>query len=61
MQNTMNYKNYIGSIEFSETDNLFFGKVLNTDALISYEGSNIRELADDFHNAIDDYVTLLTF
>ena len=27
MKNTIEYKGYIGSVEFSETDALFFGKV----------------------------------
>ena len=28
MNNTMQYKGYVGSVEFSEADGLFFGKVL---------------------------------
>ena len=28
MNNTMQYKDYLGSVEFSEKDNLFYGKVL---------------------------------
>lgn len=27
-------------------------------ALISYEGTNARELVEDFHNAVDDYLLL---
>ena len=27
MNNTMEYKGYVGSVEFSEEDALFFGKV----------------------------------
>ena len=27
MKNTMEYKGYIGSVEFSEKDNLFLGKL----------------------------------
>ena len=40
MNNTMQYKGYVGSVEFSEADGLFFGKVLGIRALISYEGTN---------------------
>ena len=56
MKNTMEYKGYIGSVEFSEEDGLFFGKVLGIRTLISYEGSNAKELVDDFHRGIDDYL-----
>ena len=51
----MEYRGYIGSVEFSEEDGLFFGKVQGIRSLISYEGENARELIDDFHNAVDNY------
>ena len=35
MNNTIEYKGYIGSVEFSEEDNLFFGKVMGIRSLIS--------------------------
>ncbi len=58
MRNTMEYKGYIGSVEFSEEDGLFFGKVQGIRSLISYEGTNATELVSDFHSAVDDYLTL---
>ena len=58
MKNTISYKGYIGSVEFSEPDELFFGKVQGIRALISYEGTTARELVADFHHAVDDYLTL---
>lgn len=56
MNNTLNYKGFIGSIEFSKEDGLFFGKVLNTNDLVSYEGITHEELKEDFQNAVDDYL-----
>ena len=56
MSNTMEYRGYLGSVEFSEKDSLFFGKVLGIRALISYEGTNAHELIADFHGAVDDYL-----
>lgn len=35
MSNTMEYKGYLGSVEFSEADGVFFGKVLGIRALLS--------------------------
>lgn len=58
MNNTFEYKGYIGSIEFSEEDTLFFGKVLGIRSLISYEGKNADELISDFHSAVDDYLAV---
>ena len=58
MSNTMEYKGYIGNIEFSEKDRTFYGKVQGIRSLISYEGENAKELIDDFHMAVDDYLQL---
>ncbi|MBR3998909.1 MAG: type II toxin-antitoxin system HicB family antitoxin [Clostridia bacterium] len=58
MNNTMEYKGYVGSVEFSEEDGLFYGKVMGIRALISYEGTTAHELVDDFHGAVEDYLAL---
>lgn len=58
MNNTMEYKGYVGSVEFSEADGVFFGKVQGIRSLISYEGTYASELVEDFHNAVDDYLSL---
>lgn len=55
--NQFKYKNYIGSIEYSEEDNTLYGKVLGIrKSLITYEGSNIQELKDDFINGVEHYL-----
>lgn len=58
MNNTMEYKGYVGSVEFSESDGLFYGKVQGIRSLISYEGTDAKQLVEDFHSAVDDYLTL---
>ena len=58
MNNTMEYKGYVGSVEFSPEDALFFGKVLGIRALVSYEGPDARSLVAVFHSAVDDYLAL---
>lgn len=50
------YKGYVGSVEFSEEDGIFYGKVMGVRSLISYEGENEKELLNDFHAAVDDYL-----
>lgn len=56
MNNTIHYKGYVGSVEFSEEDGIFYGKVLGIRSLISYEGESIPDLLADFHDAVDDYL-----
>ena len=56
MDNTIPYKGYVGSVEFSEEDRIFYGKVMGVQSLISYEVENEEELLNDFHAAVDDYL-----
>ena len=56
MDNFMEYKGYVGSVEFSEEDALYYGKVQGICSLISYEGSTAKELVADFHGAVNDYL-----
>lgn len=56
MNNTIQYKDYVGSVEFSEDDSIFYGKVLGIRSLISYEGENAKEFIEDFNQAVDDYL-----
>jgi len=58
MKNTMEYKGYAGSVEYSDEDGVFFGKAQFIRALISYEGSSAEELRKDFHNGVDDYLAM---
>lgn len=60
MNNTIEYKGYVGSVEFSEDDGIFYGKVMGIRSLISYEGENAKELLEDFHGAVDDYLEACT-
>ncbi len=57
MKNTMKYRDYIGSVEFSEAKKCFFGNVLGIRKNISYEGEDVRSLIHNFHEAVDDYLT----
>ena len=58
MNNTIQYRDYVGSVEFSEEDGIFYGKVMGIRSLISYEGENAKELINDFHAAVDDYLAM---
>ncbi len=54
--NKLKYKGYTGSVEYSEADGVFYGRVLGIRSLLSYEGETLNELKDDFHELINDYL-----
>ena len=56
MKNTMSYKGYYGSVEFSDEDNVFFGRIIGINDRLTYEGDNVKSLRHDFEEAIDEYL-----
>ena len=54
--NTLKYKGYLGSVAYSEADQVFYGKIEGIDALVNYEGSSVLELTEAFHEAVEDYL-----
>jgi predicted HicB family RNase H-like nuclease len=55
MNNLMEYKGYYGTVEYSPTDNVLYGKVIGINSLISYDGECIKSLRACFENAVEDY------
>ena len=58
MSNTLEYKGYCGTVEFSAEDKVFFGKVAGLNSLISFEGESVQSLREDFEGAVDDYLEM---
>ncbi|MCL2628596.1 MAG: type II toxin-antitoxin system HicB family antitoxin [Oscillospiraceae bacterium] len=56
MKSTMSYKDYHGSVELSEEDGVFHGKVVGIKSLLSFEGDSVVSLTEDFHNAVNEYL-----
>lgn len=54
----LHYRGFTGSIEYSEEDHLYYGKVLGIRDLVSYEGTSKSELFLDFRSAINDYIRI---
>lgn len=54
----MTYKGCVGSVEFSDADGVFFGKVQGVRSLISYEGETREALQADFRKAVDAHLEL---
>ena len=56
MSDVMTYKGYIGSVRYSAEDEVFHGKLEAINDLIMFEGTNVKELKNAFHEAVDDYL-----
>ena len=52
----MKYKDYIGSIEYSEEDEIFFGEIQGIDSIVGYGGETISELKEVFRESVDEFV-----
>ena len=52
----MNYKGYIGSVEYDDENRVFTGTVINTRTVITFHGSSVDELEKEFHTSVDDYL-----
>ena len=58
MKSTMSYKGYYGSVEFSDEDNVFFGRIIGINDHITYEGDSVKSLRKDFNAAVDEYLNV---
>ena len=58
MNNLLEYKDYLGTVEYSASDKLLYGQVLGINGLVSYEGKSIESLQSDFEEAVDDYLDM---
>ena len=54
--NTMTYKGYLGSVSYSDKDQVFYGKIEGINGLVNFEGESVKELTAAFHEAVDDYL-----
>ena len=56
MSNTMKYKEYSGSVEYSDEDGVFFGRIIGINDHITFEGDNVKSLRINFEEAVDGYL-----
>ncbi|MCK5102057.1 MAG: type II toxin-antitoxin system HicB family antitoxin [Cyclobacteriaceae bacterium] len=58
MKDILKYKDFIGSVHFSTDDEVFHGKLIGIDDLVTFEGSSVVELKESFKEAVEDYLEL---
>ena len=52
----MEYKSYLGNIEYDDQAEIFHGEVINTRDVITFQGSSVAELRKAFRDSVDDYL-----
>ena len=52
----INYKGYIGQVEFDAENHVFTGSVINTKTVITFQGSSVEEIEKEFKASVDDYL-----
>jgi len=60
MKNVLNYKGFFGSVEFSDEDDVFYGRIIGINDHITYEGNSTKSLRQDFKAAVDEYLNVCT-
>jgi predicted HicB family RNase H-like nuclease len=56
MSDLLKYKDYHAMVHFSTEDDIFYGKILGINDLITFEGQSVGELKKAFREAIEDYL-----
>jgi predicted HicB family RNase H-like nuclease len=53
----MEYKGYIGEVNFDAEAHLFHGDVINTRDIITFQGSTVNEIETAFRESVEDYIS----
>ena len=56
MKDYLTYKTYLGTVNYSAEDEVFYGKVHGINDLITFEGISVGELKSAFKESVDDYL-----
>ena len=56
MSQTLQYKGYDGSVEYSAEDRILHGSLLGIRDAIVYEGADVDSLESNFRAAVDEYL-----
>lgn len=56
MSSLLRYKDYLGSVVYSDDDEVFHGKLQGIRDLVTYEGTDVASLKSAFREAVDDHL-----
>jgi predicted HicB family RNase H-like nuclease len=52
----MTYKSYTARVEYDDRDDVFVGRVLGLQSILSFEGNSVEALKTAFEEAVNDYL-----
>jgi predicted HicB family RNase H-like nuclease len=52
----MEYKGYLGTVEYDAEAKIFHGDIINTRDVITFQGKSVNEIEKAFKDSIDDYI-----
>lgn len=52
----LTYKNYTGTVEYSQEDECLFGRIMGINDIITFEGESVKELRMAFEEAVEDFL-----
>jgi predicted HicB family RNase H-like nuclease len=58
MSAMLRYKGYLGSVEYSDEDEVLHGRLEFIRDLVTYEGADAKVIEAAFQEAVDDYLEL---
>jgi predicted HicB family RNase H-like nuclease len=56
MSQTLHYKGYDGSVEYSAEDRILHGSLFGIRDVVTYEGTDVNSLEANFKAAVDEYL-----
>ena len=56
MKNILNYKGFLGSVSYSDEDQVLFGKIEGIYDTIMYEGTSVIEIKEMFKEAVNEHI-----
>ena len=52
----MEYKGYLGTVEYDAQAKIIHGDVINTKDVITFQGTTVKEIEKAFKDSVDDYI-----
>lgn len=56
MNDILEYKGYYAEVHFNSEDEVFYGKIIGINDLVSFEGTTVKQLKKEFQEAVEDYL-----
>jgi predicted HicB family RNase H-like nuclease len=56
MNNILTYKGFVGSVNYSADDRVFFGKIEGINDLVTFEGTTVDELENAFQEMVNLHI-----